>query len=174
MAELSDRLHKKMNEQIQEEIFSAYLYYSMSAWFETKNLPGFGHWMRCQAMEEMMHAHRFYNHMHERRRAVELLEIKKPEYKWGSPLEIYQAAFEHELHITGKIHDLVKIANEENDYTAEVGLLQWFVNEQIEEEESTDAVVQKLNMIGEDKTGLYQLDKELGMRVVVVPPLFKW
>lgn len=174
MPELGDRLYKEMNKQIQEEVYSAYLYFSMAGWFDANGFPGFASWMRRQAMEELTHAQKFYNHINERRREVELLEIKKPDNKWGSPLEVFEAGFNHEIYVSGKIHDLMKIAREENDFAAEMGLLQWFIDEQIEEEETANEVVTKLKMIGDNKHGLYQLDKELGARAFTLDPAFKW
>jgi len=174
MAELSKKLHKEMNIQIQEEVYSAYLYYAMSAWFETQGFAGFATWMRVQAMEELTHAQRFYNHIIERGNEVELLEIAKPASKWKSPLDAAKGAYEHEQHITARIHKLMTIARSDNDFSAEIGLLNWFVDEQIEEEENTGAIVQKLEMIGDSKSGLYQIDKEVGARIFATEPDFKW
>ncbi len=174
MSKLSSKLHKQMNKQIQEEYFSAWLYYSMAAWFDSENLPGFAHWMRVQAMEEVSHGQKFFHHILERGGAVELLDIAKPPSKWDSPLDAFEAAYKHEQHITGCIHSLMKIAREENDFESEVGLLNWFVEEQIEEEVTADEMVQKLKLIGDSRNGLYQLDKEIGARQFVLGPDFKW
>lgn len=174
MANISDKIADAFNKQIQEELYSAYLYYAMAAWFDSENLPGFGHWMRVQAMEEVTHAQRFYSHILERGGEVELLDIAKPPKKWDSPLAALGAAFDHEQHITKCIHDLVALAREEKDYAAEVGILNWFVDEQIEEETSADEVVQKLKLIGDSKHGLYMLDKELGARAFNLAPDFDW
>jgi len=174
MTQLSKTLHKEMNIQIQEEVFSAYLYYAMSAWFETNGLLGFAKWMRVQAMEELTHGQRFYVHILERENVVELLEIHKPDSKWESPLAAAKAAYEHEKHITARIHKLMGIARKDSDFTAEIGILNWFVNEQIEEEQNTGNMAQQLDMIGDSKSGLYQLDKEMGMRAFVVDPTLKW
>ena len=162
-----------MNKQIQEETFSAYLYYSMAGFAEAANLGGFAMWLKVQALEELTHAHRFYHHIIvDRRGEIELLQIDKPQTKWKDMLDVFQAAYKHEVHITERINLLVSIAREEKDYTAETGLLQWFINEQIEEEFQTDEIVQKLKMLGDDKLALYQLDKELGMRVFTQDPTF--
>lgn len=165
MPDLSKKLLEEMNKQIQEEIYSAYLYYSMAAWFEAENLPGFGNWLKVQALEELTHAHKFYRHIIERRGEVNLLPIAQPPYKWDSPLAAFRAAFEHEVHITERINYLMKIAREENDYAAETGILQWFVEEQIEEEVQTDEVVQKLKLVSDQKPALYMLDKEMATRI---------
>lgn len=174
MPELGKKLHDELNKQIQEELFSAYLYYAMSAWFEAESLPGFAHWMRVQAMEEVIHAQKFYNHIYERGNEVELMEIAKPQAKWKSPTAAFEAALEHERHITGRIHLLLGIAREENDYAAEVGLLNWFVDEQVEEEANAMAMVDKLKLIGDSKNGLYMLDKEVGARALTPPTGFVW
>jgi len=174
MPELGRKLHDELNKQIQEELFSAYLYYAIAAWFDAENFPGFAHWMRVQAMEEVTHAQKFYNHIYERGNDVELLEIDKPPSSWDSPLAAFEAALEHERHITGRIHHLLKIAREENDYAAEVGLLQWFVDEQIEEEATADEMIQKLKLISDSRNGLYMLDKELGGRQFAPPTGFEW
>jgi ferritin len=169
MPNLSTNLQKEMNIQIQEELFSAYLYYSMAGWFEEQNLPGFAHWLKVQVLEEMTHAHRFYLHLIERRGKIELLEIKKPQTEWKSCLDAFEAAFAHEEHITERIHFLVSIARDEKDFAADTGLLQWFIKEQIEEETNTDAVVQKLKMIGNNKEGIYLLDQEMMARIFTPP-----
>jgi len=174
MSELGDRLYEEMNKQIQEELYSAYLYYAMAAWFDSQGLTGFGQWMKVQAMEEVTHAHRFYNHIIGRGNEVNLLQIDMPKIAWSTPLEAAQAALNHEKHITSRINLLVKIAREEDDYTAEVSLLNWFVDEQLEEEENTGEIVDKLKLIGDSKNGLYQIDKELGARVLTVEADFKW
>lgn len=174
MPDLSKELLKEMNVQIQEEIFSAYLYYAMSAWFETEGMAGFGSWMRVQAMEELTHAQRFYNHIIERGGQVELLEIAKPQTTWESPVDALRETVKHEQHITGRIYKLMAIARKDGDFGSEIGLLNWFVDEQIEEEENTGEVLQKLEMIGDSKSGLYQLDKEIGARVFDLEPNFKW
>jgi ferritin len=171
MPDLSKKLHKEMNKQIQEELYSAYLYYSMGAWFESQNLLGFAHWLRVQAMEEITHAHRFHNHIIlDRRSDVEMLELAKPPCKWESPLAAFEDAFKHEQHITERIHHLMKIATDEGDYQTIVGLLNWFVTEQIEEEMNVDEYVQKLKMVGDSKNGLYLLDKEAAGRSFMPPP----
>jgi ferritin len=173
MPDLSKKLHKELNKQIQEEIYSAYLNYAMAAWFEAKTLPGFAVWLKVQALEELSHAHKFYRHIIlDRMSEIELLPIEAPPKSWDSPIKAFEAAFKHEQHITGRIHMLVKMAREEGDYAVETALLQWFVSEQIEEETQTEEVVKKLTMIGDDKVAFYMLDKEMGARTFVAPPGF--
>ncbi len=169
MPELSKKLLEEMNVQIQEELFSAYLYYAIGAWFDSINLPGFAHWMRVQALEEVTHAHKFHNHIVGRRGTVEFLEIKKPPKKWESALDACEAAFKHEQHITGRIHILLDIAVKEGDHEAIYGILNWFIEEQIEEEQNTDALVQKLKMLADSKNALYMLDREVATRMFTPP-----
>jgi ferritin len=174
MPELGKKLLDELNKQIQEELYSAYLYYAMAAWFDAGNLTGFAHWMRVQAMEEVTHAQKFYNHIYERGNEVELLEIAKPPSSWKSPLAAFEASLEHERHITGRINLLVDIARKENDYSAEVSLLNWFVEEQVEEEATAMEMIHKLKLIGDSKNGLYMLDKEVGSREFNQPTGFAW
>lgn len=166
---LNKKIELEINKQINEETFSAYLYLSMAAHFESLNLSGFASWMKVQAQEEMVHAMKFFDYLVERQGIVVLDKIEKPQTSWKSPLEMFEAAYTHEEHITGRINLLVKIAREENDYATE-NMLQWFVAEQVEEESTADGVVQQLKMIKGSSEGLYMLDKELGTRVFVPPP----
>ncbi|MEQ8172308.1 MAG: ferritin [Candidatus Eremiobacterota bacterium] len=161
---LKEKIEKSFNEQITEELFSSYLYLSMSAYFQSINLPGFANWMRVQAQEELMHAMKFYDYINERRGRVLLKEIKTPQHEWKSPLEIFEAALKHEEYITEKINNLVDISIKEKDHASNI-FLQWFVNEQVEEEASADDIINRLNLVGESKGGLFMLDRELGTRV---------
>lgn len=163
---LDKKMHEKLNEQIQEEMFSAYLYLAMSAWAEDNNYTGAAAWFSSQAQEEMVHAMKFYNYIIERGEPVELLELKKPQKEWKSLLQAYEDALAHEKHITGKIHDLVNLAIELKDHGTNQ-MLQWFVEEQIEEEASADEVIQKLKMVKDAPGGLYMIDKELGQRPLI-------
>jgi len=152
-----------MNVQIKEELYSAYIYLSMSAYFEALNLSGSAHWMRLQYEEEVSHAMKFFDHLHERNGRVALLAIDAPPVEFDSSLAAFQAAYEHEKKITAKIHALYKLAVQENDFAA-LSMLQWFIDEQVEEEKNTLTVVEQLEMIGEHKMGLFMLDRELGQR----------
>jgi ferritin len=160
---IPDKMQKALNGQVNEEIFSAYLYLSMAAYFDDLNLPGFAGWMRVQAQEEMVHAMKFCSHITERGGRVLLAEIKAPQTEWDSPLAAFQDAYKHEQHITGCIHRLVELATAEKDHAAGP-LLQWFVSEQVEEEASADTVVQQLRRIGDSPNGLFMLDRQLGAR----------
>jgi ferritin len=160
---MNKNVEKAMNQQIQEELFSSYIYLSMAAYFESLNLRGFGHWMRSQAEEEKEHAMKFFDHINERGGRVQLKAIDAPPVEFDSPLAAFRRAFEHEQKITGLIHDLYRLATEEGDYPA-YSLLQWFVDEQVEEEDSTSAVVERLEMVGDNKVGLLMVDRELAQR----------
>lgn len=166
---IKKRIQDAFNKQINEETFSAYLYWSMSAWFESINLPGFANWMRCQAQEEMVHAMKFYHHILERGGTVKLTALAAPKTEWASPLEAFQEASKHEQHITACINKLVDLAAQQKDHAAQP-MLQWFVAEQIEEEATADGVVQKLKMIGTAPGGMFMLDREMGARVFTPPP----
>ena len=160
---IKEKIQNVLNKQINAEFYSAYLYLSMSAYFESINLRGFAHWMTVQAKEETGHAMRIYNHLIERGGRVILLAIETPQDEWKSSLEAFQAAYNHELKITGMINDLVDLSKTEKD-NAVYYMLQWFVNEQVEEERQTDEIVQKLKMIKDSANGLLMLDKQLGKR----------
>lgn len=165
---LSKKMLKALNKQINAETFSAYLYMSMAAWFESKNLMGFANWMKIQTQEELFHAQKFYDYINERGSRVLLDAIDKPETEWKSALDVFEASFAHELKITGMINDLVALSREEND-NATYNMLQWFVAEQVEEESSVDAVVQKLKLIGDFGPGIFMVDQELAGRVFTPP-----
>ncbi len=158
-----NKMEKALNEQINEELFSSYLYLAMSAWFESQNLPGFASWMKVQAREENGHAMKFFEYVNERRGRVVLKAIKEPGKEWKSPLATFEAALEHEQYITGRINDLVNLAAAEKDH-ATAGLLQWFVKEQVEEEASADRIVQMLKMAANAPGALLMLDHQMGER----------
>lgn len=152
-----------VNEQIKNELYSGYLYLAMAAHFEEENLEGFAKWMRLQAQEELMHAMRLYDHMVERGAHVELKAIDQPPSSFGSPLEIYQQALEHEREVTAMINDLFEIARKEKDYPTEL-MLQWFISEQVEEEDNAGTAAEQLKMAGDNKAALLMLDKQFGAR----------
>ncbi len=160
---LSKKLENAINKQINAELWSAYLYLSMSAYFESINLGGFANWMRVQASEEVDHAMKFYKHINERRARVTLSAIAAIPTTWKSPLHAFEEAFKHEQKVTAMIENLANIAAAEKDYAAST-MLNWFHDEQVEEEQQTDAIVQKLKMIEKSTGGLFMLDRELGKR----------
>ncbi len=157
---LSDAMSDGLNKQINMEMQAYYTYLSMSAYFEDKALKGFASWMFHHSEEEMMHAMKIYDFIHSRRGRVKLSALTEPPYDWSTPVEAVQSALEHEQKVTKSIHQLVKLAREEGDYATD-SFLQWFVDEQVEEEEVVDDLLQKLMLIGDFSPGLYLLDREL-------------
>jgi len=166
---ISKKMEESLNKQINAEFYSSYLYFSMAADFETKNLPGFAHWMYMQAQEEWGHGTRIYNYINEQQGKVKLEAIDAPQTEWASPLEVFEAAYKHEQYVTSLINDLVTLANEERDYATNI-FLQWFVTEQIEEEASASTIAEKLKMIGDNPQGLFMLDRELIQRQAGLQP----
>jgi ferritin len=165
---ISEKMEKAINRQLNRELYSAYLYLSMAAYFDSINLKGFANWMRIQAQEEVTHAMKFYNYLFERGGRAIMQEIEAPPSKWKSPLAVFEHTYEHEQKVTGLINDLVNMSVSEKDH-ATYNFLQWFVAEQVEEESSAGEVVQKLKLVG-DGGGLFMLDRELGQRVFTPPP----
>ncbi len=160
---LKDKVEKALNEQLNAEGFSSYLYLSMSSYFESLNMKGFATWMKVQAEEEYEHAKKFYDFILQRGGRVRLKGIEEPKTDWKSPEDAFEESLQHEKYITGRINDLMDIAIEEKDHATQI-FLQWFVTEQVEEEDNVSSVVEQIKMMGETKNGLYMLDRELGQR----------
>lgn len=160
---MNEKIQSAFNEQIKHELESEHLYLSMAAYFHSVNLDGFAKWMRVQASEERKHAMKFFEHIYDRGGRVHLTALGQPKGEWSSPLNVFEDAYKHEVFITDKINSLVKLAQGTQDY-ASTPLLNWFEDEQIEEENSTFKIVEKLKMIGTSGAGLVMLDKELGKR----------
>ncbi len=157
------KIETAMNKQINHEFYSAYLYLAMSAYFRDLNLEGFAHWMRVQAREEQKHALKFFDHIIERKGTVKLDTIKTPESQWKSPLEVCQAVLKHEQMISKLIHTLTDLSRGEKDH-ASTTLLQWFVDEQVEEEASSTLLLERMELIKNSAGGLFMLDRELAKR----------
>ncbi len=162
---IDKKMVKALNKQLNAELYASYLYYSASAYLESINFGGFAHWMRAQAMEEIGHAQRFYNHIVERGGDVKLEKIEQPQKKWKSLLETVKAAYDHEVKVTGMINKLVDLAQKEKDH-ATFNFLQWFVMEQVEEEEQTSELIAKLEMIGDSVGSILMYDKKMGERPI--------
>jgi ferritin len=152
-----------MNEQINKELFSSYLYLSMAAYYEDKNLPGFANWMRVQADEEREHAMKFYDFIQERGGRVWLKGIDAPKTDWSSSLEVAEEVAAHEAKVTAMIYSLYELALQEKDYPAQV-MLQWFINEQVEEEKNAAEIVATLKLIEDRGTAVLMLDHQLAKR----------
>ncbi len=167
---LSKKMLTALNDQIQHELESAYIYLAMSAYFQANNYPGFAQWMRAQYEEELIHTFRFYDFIHSRGSRVTLQAIPAPPADYNSPLAAFENALAHEEKITGDINRLYKLAIEENDYPS-LSFLQWFIDEQVEEEENVGAVVEDLKRIGGSEQGLLMLDRELSQRQSPAAPV---
>lgn len=161
---LSNKMLKALNAHLNEELYSSYLYLSMAAYFEAKNLKGFANWMKIQSAEENMHGMKFFNYILQKGGKVTLAQINAPKVEWKNIPEVFADTLKHEQKITGLINKLVEAAIAEKDYATHT-FLQWFVTEQVEEEANVEEIIQKIEMIGDNKSGLYLLDNELGSRV---------
>ena len=160
---LKQKLQDAINEQINKELYSSYLYLSMSAYCESVNLSGFGHWMRAQAGEEQGHALKLYRYVVETGGRVWLKAIDEPPAEFDSPLDVFEKTLAHEEKVTGLINGLYALALSENDYATQI-FLQWFVSEQVEEESNATQIVELLKAIGDYPQGLIMLDRQLAAR----------
>ncbi len=160
---LSERMRKAMNEQVNAELYSSYLYVSMSMYFESIDMRGAANWMMEQAKEELIHARKLMDYVNERGGRVWLDAIEKPPQEWESILDVFQAALAHEEKVSSLINGLVTLAREENDHMTD-NFLQWFVAEQVEEEASAAEVVRKIKLVGDSGGGMFMIDKELEQR----------
>lgn len=160
---VSKELETAINKQINAELWSAYLYLSMSTWCAHEGLPGFANWFKVQFQEEQDHALKFMNYLIAKGNRVELAPIEKVETSWDSVLKTFQDTLDHKRVVTSLINNLVSIARKENDFATE-NMLQWFVNEQVEEEETAQGMIDSLKLIGNNGFGVYTMDKELAQR----------
>ncbi|MCK4663810.1 MAG: ferritin [Bacteroidales bacterium] len=163
---LNKRVHEELNKQINAEYWSAYLYLSMSAYFENKNLSGFANWMRIQYQEEISHSLKLFDYVNERGGKVELRPIEAVETDWKDEIDVFEETLKHEQKVTGLINNLVDVAIEEKDHATN-NMLQWFVSEQVEEEANVDEILQQLKMLDGNKHGLLMLDRELKQRTFI-------
>jgi len=164
---VSQKMQDALNEQINKEMFSAYLYLSMSAYFDTKNLAGMSQWMKMQSEEENLHAMKFYDFLLRVGGNVKLSAIDAPQTEWESAQKVFEDSLEHEKFISKSIHTLMDLAIEEKDHPTK-SFLQWFVDEQVEEEDNVQQIVENFNLLGDSKGGLFMLDRELGARIAEV------
>jgi len=160
---LSPKLQDAFNKQINAELHSSYLYLSMAAYFESKDLKGMANWMVVQAGEEKAHAMRFYDFINDRSGRVLLTQIEAPKTEWKSPLEAFEDAYKHEIKITGMINELFTLVAIEKDGAGH-DFLEWFCREQVEEEANAQLIVAQLKLVGDNGVGLYMLDQQLGQR----------
>lgn len=157
---IKENVQEALNKQINRELYSAYLYLSMSAYFEATPYRGMAKWMRTHAREEREHAMKFFDHIISRGGKVSLTPIEAPRQVWSTPLEVFEEVYKHEQKVTGWIYELVDLADREKDH-ATANMLRWFVDEQVEEEATASDIVERLKMIGEEKGLLLMLDTQL-------------
>jgi ferritin len=160
---ISKTMEQALNKQINREFYSAYLYLSMSSYFETANMKGFAKWMRIQAKEEQMHALKMYDYLIARGGKVNLLDVEAPKVKWSSAGKVFEEVYAHEQKVTAMINGLVELAIKEKDH-ASFEMLQWFVKEQVEEEEHSSAILAQVMCVGDEPGHLFLLDHHLGKR----------
>lgn len=165
---INEKVLKVLQEQLNKEFYSAYLYLSMSAHFEDKGLKGFANWMKIQAQEEQYHARFIYDFIVNRNEKVILTEIAAPPSDWGSPLQIMEVSLKHEEGVTASINNIISVAEEAKD-RATMSYMYWFIDEQVEEEANVKTIIDSLKFIGDDKTATYMLDQELAKRVLNPP-----
>ena len=165
---LSNKMEAAINQQINAEMYSSYLYLSMATYFESTSLAGMSNWMRQQAQEEMFHGMKMFDFVCERGGRVTLMAIDEPPSEWSSVLDVFENVLAHEQKVTGLINDLVNLALDERDHATNI-FLQWFVSEQVEEEDTAGGLVDKLKLIGNDANGLFMLDTELANRLFTLP-----
>ena len=169
---LSEKMNEALNVQANRELYSSYLYLSMSYYFESIDMKGFAHWMRLQAGEELVHTMKMLDFIAANGGRAKMLPVEAPQFTWASALEAFKHVWEHGRVLTGLIHALVKIAEEEKDDPT-IQFLQWYVKEQVEEEESSDSVLNKVKAAGEDKAAVQAADRELGKRQFRFPRGFE-
>lgn len=160
---IGKKMQDALNKQINAEIYSSYLYLSMASYFESLNWHGMAGWMEAQAGEEQAHAMRIYKFVNDRSGRVILEAMDKPKTEWSAPQEAFEEAYAHEQKVSKMIHDLVDLANQEKDH-ASFTMLQWFVQEQVEEENSTGTIADQIKKIKDSPNGLFMLDHALGQR----------
>ncbi|MDD3419761.1 MAG: ferritin [Candidatus Gastranaerophilales bacterium] len=167
---LNEKIEKAINEQINEELYSSYLYLSMAAYCAQNGLVGFANWMNIQVQEELNHAKFFFDYVIERGGKVALEQIRKPKHEWSNLIEVFEETLGHERHISSRINDIASLAIEEKDH-ASASFLKWFIDEQVEEEASAEDMLNKLKMTKAEGAALFFLDQEAQKRVFVQPVL---
>ncbi len=160
---INSKVEVALNDQIRKEFYSSYLYLSMAAHFASMNFNGFAHWMKIQANEETKHGMKIYEHLHARGGKIILQQIDAPQSNWKSVKEMFAQAYQHEQMVTESINKIMELARSEKDNATEV-FLQWFVNEQVEEEAGANEILQKLQLMGDNAPALIMLDAEVGKR----------
>jgi len=168
---LGKKMENALNEQVNREMYSAYLYMSMSSHFSHIGLKGFANWFMVQYHEEMMHAMKIYEYMNLQGGRILLKSLKQPPSEFASPLDAFNKTLDHEQFITKSINDLMELALAEKDHASQI-FLQWYVTEQVEEESNDNEIISQLKIIRDDPNGLMMLDRELAARATTVPTEF--
>lgn len=169
MAMIHKDMERALNEQLNRELYSSYLYLSMSAFFGALRLPGFAHWMRMQAAEEALHFDKLFDYIQTRGGRVVLDAVARPPSDWESPVEVFRATLDHEEKVTEHVHDLARLAAEFRDRATE-SFVQWFIDEQVEEEASVDRILKNLMFGASSPITVLMLDRELAARLKPTPP----
>src|SRR3989338_1925877 len=169
---ISKKMEASLNEQLNKELYSAYLYLSMAGYSYFCGLNGFANWFNVQLQEELMHAKKFYDYIHQQASKIVLKSIDEPPKDFLGSSDLFEKTLEHEKKVTKRINDLVDLARKDGDHATEA-FLQWFITEQVEEESSAAEILQKLNLIGKDGAGLLTIDSQLAARVFVPPQASK-
>ncbi len=162
---ISKKMEEALNKQLNRELFSSYLYLSMATYFENNSFVGMAQWMKLQAEEEHIHSMKFFDFIQKIGGRVILEQVDKPQSEWDSAQKAFEDALGHEEYITKNINELTDLAIAERDHSTKT-FLQWYIDEQVEEEATANEIVQKFKLIGESKSGLYMLDRELGARIL--------
>jgi len=165
---ISKKIQDALNDQVAYEFYSAHIYLSMSAYLESIDLPGLANWMRIQYQEEVFHAEKLFDYIIERDGRAILANWEAPPTEWKSPLDAFEGALAHEQKVTARFNKHMDLAIAEKDHASQI-FLQWFVNEQVEEESTVRTIIQQLKMLGDSKAGIFQLDRELGQRTFTPP-----
>ena len=169
---MNEKIEKMINDQMNFELYSSYIYMAMAAYCDSIDLEGFAHWFKMQVQEEMYHAIKMYNYLFERGARPFFTQIDAPAKEWKSVKAAFENALEHEKLVTERINNLMTAAIKENDHASR-SFLNWFVDEQVEEEASVDSIIKKLNLIKDSGEGLFMIEKELAARVFTTPPDMK-
>lgn len=165
---MNEKIEKMINDQMNFEFYSAYIYKAMAAYCDSIDLPGFANWFKVQVQEEMYHAEKMYNYLLERRGRPFFTQVDAPPKDWDSVKAAFEHAFEHEQIVTDRINKIMTAAIEENDHATR-SFLNWFVDEQVEEEASVDAIIKQLELVKESGHGLFMLDKDKAARTFTPP-----
>ena len=166
---LNPKMQEALNQQINAELFSEYLYLSMAAYFEAEGFKGMAQWMRIQADEERMHALKIFDYVYDRNSRVTLTQIEAPKTQWNSPLDAFEDAYKHEQKVSGLINELSNLALAEKDHMTHQ-FLEWFTAEQVEEEATASAIVDQLKLVGDHGMALYMIDDKLSQRQPAAVP----